>query len=340
MGVIAPSWVTVNPSHTEPRIITQYNQFSGAFQTLATGDPIPQLDSEDKYVYIKRMDLRTLMNTGPAAGNQLPSVNITMSQIQCPTYIQRVRAEYDHHDTAMMGKWGVSLPEAQTKGMQQAHFQLLRDKLLFGVFPAYGEGIVNAVGATATTLPPDSYGNDSTRTYDNGQMAIYLAGLVLAIKVRTVTLGIPRRFVFLGPQRVFGQFSYPNVVQLTSFQRPGAGSDSTAGMLESILKANGDAVEIGYDDTLIGQGTGGTDLVILIMPEVEPTHGGGTIDTNEFARLTNGFNANSLMYTDMVAPMEIPTPIPGGGIDIVSEMRASPGWIVRPESTILLSIAF
>lgn len=339
MGSITPSWVTVNPSHQEPRIIVQYNQRSGAFQTLATGDPIPQLDAEDKYVYIKRMDLRTLMNTNPAAGNQLPSINIAMSQIQCPTYLQRVRAEYDHHDTAMMGKWGASLPEAQRLGMQQAHFQILRDKLLYGVLPGYGEGIVNAAGATALTLPPDSFGNDSTRTYDNGQMATFLAGLVLGIKTRTVTLGTPRRFVFLGPQRVFGQFSYPNVVQLTSFQRPGAGSDSTAGMLRTILESNGDAVEIGYDDTLIGQGTGGTDLVILVMPEVTPVNE-GPIDTNEFAHLTVGFNANTLMYTDVVAPIEIPTPLPGGAIDIVSEMRATPGWVVRPESTVLLSIAY
>lgn len=339
MGVIAPSWVTVNPSHMEPRIITQYNQASGAFQTLATGDPIPQLDSEDKYVYIRRMDLRTLMNTNPAAGNQLPSINVAMSQIQCPTYIQRVRAEYDHHDTAMMGKWGVSLPEAQRLGMQQAHFQLLRDKLLYGVLPGYGEGLANTAGATSLSLPPDTFGNASVRTYDNGQMAMFLAGQVLGIKTRTVTLGIPRRFTILGPQRVLGQFAYPNVVQLTSYQRPGAGSDTTTGMLENILKGNGDAIELGYDDTLIAQGAGGTDLVILVMPEVEPTHT-NQVDTNAFARLTTGFNANTLMYTDMIAPMEIPTPIPGGAIDIVSEMRATPGWCVRPEALSLISMQY
>jgi hypothetical protein len=323
----------------EPRHIIQYNQASGAFQTLATGDPLPQLDSEDKYVYIRRMDLRTLMNQGPAAGNQLPSVNIAMSQIQCPTYLQRVRAEYDHHDTAMMGKWGAALPEAQRLGMQQAHFQLLRDKLLYGVLPAYGEGLANTAGATSTTLPPDSFGNDTARTYDNGQMATYLSSLVLGIKTRTVTLGIPRRFTILGPQRILGLFAYPNVVQLTSYQRPGAGSDTTSGMLRSILEANGDAIEWGYDDTLIGQGTGGTDLIIIVMPEVEPTHA-HSVDTNAFAKLATGFNANTLMYTDVVAPIEIPTPLPGGAIDIVSEMRASPGWGVRPEALTLLSMTY
>lgn len=339
MAAITPSWVTVNPSHMEPRHILQYNQASGAFSLLATGDPIPQLDSEDKYVYIRRMDLRTLMNQGPAAGNQLPSINIALSQIQCPTYVQRVRAEFDHHDTAMMGKWGASLPEAQSLGMQQAHFQILRDKLLYGVLPAYGEGIVNTPNATAVALPADSFGNTTVVTYDNGQMATFLAGQVLAIKNATVTLGIPRRFAIIGPQRVLGQFAYPNVVQLTSYQRPGAGTDSTAGMLKAILEANGDAIEWGYDDTLIGQGQGSTDLVIIVMPEVEPVHS-HQIDTNEFARLTTGFNANTLMYTDKIAPTEISTPIPGGAIDIVSEMRATPGWGVRPESIRLISMNY
>jgi hypothetical protein len=339
MAAITPSWVTINPSHQEPRIITQYNQASGFCQLLATGDPIPQLDTEDQYVYIKRMDLRTLMNTGPAAGNQLPSVNLALSQIRCPTYIQRVRVEYDHHDSAMAGKWGFALPEAYRLGTQQAHFQLLRDKCLYGVLPGYGEGLINTAGATALSLPADSFGADTARTYDNGQMATFLAGQILAIKSATFTLGNPRRFAILGPQRILGQFAYPNVVQLTSYQRPGAGSDTTAGMFAEILKGNGDAVEWGYDDTLIGQGTGGTDMVIISMPEVEPTHT-SKIDTNKFATLAQGFNANTLMYTDMVAPMEIPTPIPGGAIDIVSEMRATPGWGVRPEALRLVSMAW
>jgi hypothetical protein len=34
------------------------------------------------------------------AYNQLPSCDIELAQISTPTYLCRVRAEYDHHDTA------------------------------------------------------------------------------------------------------------------------------------------------------------------------------------------------------------------------------------------------
>jgi hypothetical protein len=42
----------------------------------------------------------------------------------------------------------------------------------------------------------------------------------------------------------------------------------------------------------------------------------------------------------MAAPREIRTPLPGGAIDIVSEMRATPGWGIRPEAITLLTIQY
>jgi len=329
MASIASSWVIAHPSHLEPNLILQINQASGAFQTLAEGAPRVQLDSEDKYVYIRRADVRTKVHSNAAAGNLLPSCEIVMSLISAPTYLQRVRAEYDHHDTAMMGKWGASLPEAQRLAMRQGHFQLLRDKLLFGVIPANGEGLVNSPGATTVNLPADSYGNTTVITYDNGQMAFFLLQQLLAIKQRTYQLGIPRRFVILGPQRTLGLFEY-NVVQLTSFQRVGAGTASTAGVFKDVAELNGDTIEWVYDDTLQNYSSSGVDTVILTMPEVEQPKVAG-INTNEFAMLTPNLAAINLMYTDVSAPVEIPTPLPGGAIDVLSEMRASPGWNVRPE---------
>jgi hypothetical protein len=46
------------------------------------------------------------------------------------------------------------------------------------------------------------------------------------------------------------------------------------------------------------------------------------------------------MYADVAAPIEIPTPLAGGAIDVQSEMRASPGWIVRPEALTILNIVY
>ena len=339
MGIAATSWVISHPSFMEPELILQQNQASGAFELLAERNPRIKIGAEDKNVYIRRLDMRSKVQINQAAGNLIPSAEIAPSLISAPTYLQRVRAEYDHHDTAMSAAWGVNLVDAQRLAMRQGHFQLLRNNLLVGVQPANGEGLLNAAGATAVTLPPDTFGNDSARTYDNGQMAIFLLSQLQATKARTMQLGTPRRFVFLGPQRIFGLFEYTNIVQLTSYQRPGAGSETTVGVVEQIAKMNGDEVEWAYDDTLIGQGTGGTDMILCVMPEIDVPNV-HTINTNEFGKLSPNFKACCIMYADVAAPVEIPTPLPGGAIDVLSEMRASPGWAVRPEAVTQISMTY
>ncbi len=339
MANLATAWVMAHPSFMEPELILQYNQASGAFETLYGGNPQVKIGSEDQYVYIRTLSVRTKVISGQAAGNLLPSADVVPQLISTPTYLNQSRAEYNHHDTAMMAEWGTSIVEAQRLANRQGHFQLLRDMLLYGNIPANGEGLVNANGATTVNLPPDSFGNDTVVSYDNGQMSQFLLQQLLATKTRTMQLGMPARFVILGPQRVLGQFEYPNIVQLTSYQRAGAGSATTAGVVKDVAGLNGDIVEWTYDDTLIAQGAGGNDLVIISMPEVKKPDG-GKLNTNEFAKLLPGMSACVLMYTDLAAPVEIPTPLAGGAIDVLYEMRASPGWAVRPEALTLVSMAY
>jgi hypothetical protein len=152
-------------------------------------------------------------------------------------------------------------------------------------------------------------------------------------------MGIGKDFTILGPQRTLGSFEY-NVVQVTQFQREGAGTDSTAGTVKEILMKNGDKLTWTYDDTLIGKGSGGTDAVIITMPTVTKPAGVPSVNTNEFAKLAPGLDACNLQLDDMKAPREIPTPIAGGAIDIVSEMRSTSGWGVRPEATTIVSMQF
>ena len=110
MGNVAPSFVTVNPSYTMPELLLPYTQASGAFDILATGEPMVRLSDGDLYAYINRVDVRTKVAGGQAAYNLLPSCTVTLSQISTPSYLLRVRAEYDHHDTAAMARRGVSWP--------------------------------------------------------------------------------------------------------------------------------------------------------------------------------------------------------------------------------------
>jgi hypothetical protein len=102
---------------------------------------------------------------------------------------------------------------------------------------------------------------------------------------------------------------------------------------------NGDTVEWVYDDTLANYSSAGVDTVLIVMPEVEKPRG-AVFNTNEFATLTPGLSACTLMYADVAAPIEIPTPLAGGAIDVLSEMRASPGWGVRPEAVTVLTMTY
>lgn len=340
MANIATSWAQIFPSYMEPEIVFQYAQASGAFHTLSTGNPIVKINPEDLAVYMKRMSITTVAAAGQQAYNSLPSVTITADLASTPTYLMRVRAEYDHHDTARMSQWGTSIVEAQRFGMRQAISQLLRNALLYGMNPANGEGLLNANGATTIALPPDSGGNDSVTTYDNGQMALFLLAQLSTLKVRTMQIGLPQRFVFLMPQRILGSFQYPGIVQLTSAQRLGGGTMSITEQVAQVAEnAAGDEIFMCADDTLIGQGSGGTDAVLLVMPEVKKPEM-AQWSTNEFAKTEPGLSACTILYTDMAAPVEIPTPLAGGAIDVLSELRATPGWAPRPEAITIMSMAF
>lgn len=334
----ANAFVTLNPSFIEPEFLVQYSQHSGFIDTLAEGKLRVRLAEDDLVVYMKQLNVRTKMAAGTAASNELPGVDIAASMLSAPTYLQRVRSQYDHHDVAAGGRWGFSVVEAYRLGMRQGHFQLCRDACLFGFNPQNGEGLLNAPGATAINLPPDSTGATTVTTYDNGEMAFFLAQQVLNIKSRTYQLGMGRKFTILGPQRTLGLFEY-NVVQLVQYQRQGAGTASTAGTVKEILMANGDTLVWAYDDTLIGQGDNGADAVILIMPEVEkPT--GSTPDTNEFAKLLPAANVCSTQYADMAAPREIISPLAGGATDFLQELRITSGWVPRSQALTIISMPY
>jgi len=335
----ASSYITVNPSFMEPEIILPYSQASGAFDLIADGEPRVRLSEGDLWVYMKRLDLRTRMAAGQASGNQLPGVSIAASQISTPTYLQRVRATYDHHDTAAAARWGFGLPEAYRLGMFQGHFQLARSALLYGFNPANGEGLIHANGATALNLPADQFGNTTVLTYDNGQMAFFLLQQIGLIKTRTNQMGIGRKFTILGPQRVLETFEYPGIVQLVQYQRVGAGTATTANVVKETCMSNGDQIIWAYDDTLIGQGSGGTDAVIISMPEVEKPES-SPLNTNVFANLGPGNPVCATMYADMAAPREITSPMAGGATDVLTEWRVTAGWAVRPEAITIISMQY
>lgn len=339
MALIAPAIMTVSPSFMEPDTIMQYSQTSNAFEMLPGGEPRVKIGSDDLAVYAKRLDLRTKMASGQVAYNMLPTVNPIFTIGVTPTYLARLRYEFDHHDAAAAGRWGHAITDLYRLGSQQAHFQLMRTALIFGISPALGEGLANAAGVTVVNLPADSNGNTTIVTYDNGQMALFLLQLIGAIKNRILNIGLGVDVAVLAPQRVIQAWEY-NIVQLVQFQRQGAGTESTAGTVKIVAGYNQDDIMWGCDDTLIGKGSGGSDLIIVGIPELIVPTATNAINTNKFAELTPGMRANIMQYADMIAPREITAPLPGGATDTLTEHRITSGWVIRPEAVTLLNATY
>lgn len=343
MPILFPTTVKASPSFTEPEKIITYTQASGAFNALADdGRPRVKISPVDMAVYIDQIDLRTDAKAGQSPGNELPSAVVQGSYINTPTYLIRTRSIYDHHDVARAGVWKVSAVSALDLAGYQGIFQTMRTALLYGFNPQNGEGLLNTPGVDQVNLPPDSNNNQTLATYDNGELFNFFLGQIVNVKSRMFqsAKGMGIKVKVISPQRIFLNMAQAKIVQLTSYQRPGAGTSTVAESIANVATANGDTFEWYYDDTLIGKGAGGTDAIILTVPEIKPPAMPG-INTNIFGSdLSPALNACNLMYTDFATPVKIPTPIPDGGITTVYEQRITSGWGVRPEATTIISIKY
>lgn len=338
MPLIAPSRVLVHPNRIEPNLIITIAQPSGFMQGLG-GKKLRQLLSDnDKVVYQNHVDVRTAVAAQQAAANVLPSATITLDYIQTLTYLLRTRQDYSELDVADSGEYNVALPAAYRLAARQSINQAIRAAFIYGVTASNSEGIINTPNATAVTLPPDTFGDTTLRTYDAGQLAIWFNAQIQYALQSMFRLGMPGRVVLLGPQRIIGTLQWQDIVQVTSYQRPGAGTATTGQVVSKIGDENDVTIDWAYDDTLIGKGAGGTDAVLLLVPEaVVPSIPG--INTNEFAKLSPTTDAMITQYTNVAAPIEITTPIPEG-LDVVSMQRITSGWCPRPQATTVLSLPY
>ena len=339
MGLITPTVQLLYPNYVEPGIIIQQAQASGAFELLGGAEPLVRLSNTTRQVYVKRADIRTRIQQAQSAANMLPSVDVEFDMDGTAAYLQRVRQSFDHHDNDMASAWGVSIIEVFRFGTRQAHFQSLRNALLHGVSPQLGEGLLNSPGAVRVNLPADSNNNTTVSTYDPNDSFTFWLGIISDLKVRTNQVGTGCRVVMTAPQRVIQQYVGRQVVQVTNWQRQGAGSNTAGGAIKEVLAMNDDEFQLQSDDTLIGSGANGTDAIIVSIPEIEIQEG-RIFNTNEFAKLGPNLTATNLQFINTPAPIEILSPIESGRTDFLAEMRMTSGWPVRPEATTIVSAAY
>lgn len=341
MSAFAPAITTVSPSMMLPEIIMQYSMASGAFDILPGSAPTVKIGSNDLVVYQKYLRATTQAHVGQSLPGQLPSASITGGYDQMMTYRISTRSQYSYLDDAAASNFGYSLVDGLRLANRQGHAQQLRNMLLYGIKASNNEGVTNSPNATTLNLGSDSQGNDSYTTWDSGEMAKFILGLIADQKTRMMILGQPLNTVVLCPQRFMKALEWTGVIELTSYQRPGAGTGTVGTMVKTIASdASGDDVLFCQDDTLIGKGAGGTDLIVITNPELVVPNVQQDINTNIFATLAPNQQAVNVMFCDVAAPTEIPSPMPDGGLTTLYTMRSTPGWNFRPEGVTLLSAKY
>jgi hypothetical protein len=338
MPISAPERILVHPSAVEPNLIVTTAQASGFVEDLGGGELRQLLSENDKVVYQNHVDIRTQVAANQAAANVLPGATITLDYIQTLAYLLRTRQNYNHLDVADAGEWNVNLPLAYQLGARQGIAQAIRGANLYGFNASNNEGLLNTPNAVVNTLPPDQYGNTTVITYDNGAMYLYLMQQVQEIRQAMFALGLPQKVVFLAPQRVIGQWQYQGIIQVTSYQRPGAGTATIGQATEATAKENLVDIVWAYDDTLIGKASGGNDAVLLVVPEAVIPE--APINTNVFAKLTPQMSAMTLQYTASAAPIELTGPIGAEGVDFIAMQRVTSGWAPRPQAIVILSMPY
>ena len=337
--LLASARQNILPSRTMPGTLLQYQQASGFESLLGDGGIKVILDEFDKAVYVNVADIRTKAAIGQNFANQLPSVDIELHQISTPTYLMQVAAAWNRRDIGAAASWGMDLIQAQRFGMRQGIYQNIRNAALYGNNPALGEGLLNTIGCTVmSALPTDPYGNNTTTSIDNGFMQQTLLTIIQALKVRTMQMGRGVRIAVCGPQRVLSQWEY-QIVQLTNYQRAGAGSATVAMGAQEVAKFNGDQIDFVYDDTLIGKGPNGYDAVLFALPEVEKQNI-ADVDTNEFAKVQPGISETIIQLSDKTAPSEYLAPLALDSTSMGMEMLITSGWALRPECLTILGAQY
>jgi hypothetical protein len=336
MAINVQTQIKASPATDIPGLIMPFSQPSGAFLAISNGAPEVRLGDEDQYVYVKRLDIRTATIGGQSSSNQFPGVDIDATMVSTPTYLLRNSVEFDHHESNRAGMWGFPVDQAYVLGMNQGFFQQMRVANLYGMTPSNGEGLLNTNGASATNLPVDQFNNSTFSTYDNGSMYSYILELARQVMAQTYQFGVEQRMTILGPTRVISRWQ-TSVVQLTNFQREGAGTATIASAIKAVLKESGVTVEFGYDDTMIGKGSGGKDAVLICLPDIQVPKMQGNINTNAFAELQPSLTGCNVMYQNVAQPTQKRVPLAKGFQEIMSEIRITSGWGLRPEAIMILS---
>ena len=208
-------------------------------------------------------------NVGTASTwmNNMPKNNASISQIEAAYYKIASSIQTTADSEAKFGHLNAGISEYEL--LKAITFQAMAQRkaymTFFGANPNKKEGLFNNVGET-TSLAQDSATNSTLTAYTPGELLEALAGEIRAIQ--NLSYNMLKPIVIVAPLDAINYLK-SRVVPLTNYQQKGAGTDTVAGTLESIVyDMNGLQLEFVSCSYLKGKGTGGKDVMLFVAPGI------------------------------------------------------------------------
>lgn len=340
MSGISPNLQAYNNTYQSPNFLLTKVLRSGAFRLLGEARP------RAMPLATPQVMIRTLTNRGEAMVGENVTRNLPIGTLPVlgafyiPTYSIASTVMYNSIDSLRSKENSYDLRSMLDDGMKQTFRLTERNLLIYGAKNAPNEGILNAVGAYAHTLDPDQFGVSNISNMDQGYLATALSGLASDIVQKAMAVGEPTRLVILAPQRIITVLTSRKVVQLTDYQRPGAGVAGAGEMAAALLANISVNFELAVDDSLIGKGKNGTDLIIIGVPEIPPDSGEINSTNAVYAGFPNKENGCIVQYTDSYMPIAKSAITFPGELQVVYSKNTTSGIVVRPELFSLISVAY
>ena len=209
----------------------------------------------------------TAVGTASTWMNNMPKNEASVSQLEAAYYKigSSIQTTADSEAKFLKLQAGISEYELLKAISFQAMAQRKAYMTFFGANPNKKEGLFNNVGET-TALPEDSGKNATLTSYIPGELLEALAGELRAIQ--NLSFNMLKPLVIVAPLDAINYLK-SKVVPLTNYQQKGAGTDSVAGTLESIVyDMNGLQLEFVSCSYLKGKGNGGKDVMLFIAPGI------------------------------------------------------------------------
>jgi hypothetical protein len=254
----------VVPHSIIPGVVAPISQDVDYLKAFAGVTKYGDLGSD--YLYLPTLDkVHTPTTVGQQWRGGVDSAQFSTSQLAWQYYTIQSRMEYTDQQAAKLAKMlpGIGIDSLLDKLCRQGINQRRHYGAIFGFDPAQTQGLVKQ-GITES-LPADSDSHTTISTYNADELLAFLASQ--AREAMNNSYGMAKPVVFMSSVRLVNYIKTV-MVNLTSYQMPGAGVDSIGGAYSRIV---GEWLGVGKvefigDDLLKEAGTAGDDLIILVAP--------------------------------------------------------------------------